>query len=948
MKRLFRYCLLIAVVPLIAAVFGPGNAGADTFTPNNLIYDGVFDDTGTMNAAQIDNWLNSSFGSTSCISTAHGFSAPDPTGYNPTNGFIFGGNVSAGQVIYDAAQAYGINPQVLLTTLQKEQSLVSGNAGCSTLRYAGAMGYGCPDGGTTYSYSGVNLYSINGVAVTSVSGTCVNTSLKVGFSQQVIRAAWLLKFGEQRSEGNVSWAVIKGNWNNSDDPQSCYSGPMTQGTFARCPSGGSAYYDGYTTIDGTSVHMDDGATAALYWYTPHFTGNQNFDTIFTTWFGPTSNPNLYYALIQGPNSPALYLETGAGKYYIPSGAIEQDWGLSNLPIQQVTQTYLDNLPTHNWVGHLLEDQWGNLFMVENGTLHYIRDASYLPLWGMSINDAVQSTGLAYSMPGTSWVGRFAQDASQPNGPIYLMDKGQKDLIPTSMLYEWRYTPDQLTTVSTTYLSGLTTGSTVTPYATDGTNNYVVDTGQKLTFANADIQNAYYGSNTPVSYDPTTLAMLPSAQASQFVIDPTSGAWYMLENGNKHYITKGDIATMWGRPANQPLTVLSPVFIASLPAAGNLAYVVQNGSPATYWLIDGTKHLISGNATAAWIASGVTPPQYSAQSLGLLTRGADATTAINAPGSPYTYTMDSGVRHWLQSSSVRSAWNDNGVLSVSSQLINVTPEGSYASYAIKSSAGQGYLLMNGALYPIDSNFYDVWGINSSTLVVSDQVLARFTNTGTTLKSFITINGTSYVMTGGSKAPISQYADAYVSSGLNPVTLPSDYFPTTAQASYLVRSAAGGNQIWLVTNGKKIALNFEQAVTYGYLSRGVQPTSLSPATLALIPDDTRTASLLIQEPGSGIKFLSFGSALGFPDGPTLISYISTSNPILVVSPSIFNTFALRGSVTRLIRDDAGNLFWMDSGSKHYILNGTILSHYPPTPQAYLEGTTQYLIPSGSNAQ
>jgi hypothetical protein len=31
--------------------------------------------------------------------------------------------------------------------------------------------------------------------------------------------------------------------------------------------------------------MDTGATAALYWYTPHFSGNTNFDNIFNSWFG---------------------------------------------------------------------------------------------------------------------------------------------------------------------------------------------------------------------------------------------------------------------------------------------------------------------------------------------------------------------------------------------------------------------------------------------------------------------------------------------------------------------------------------------------------------------------------------------------------------------------------------------------------------------------------------
>src|SRR5262249_47664143 len=156
-----------------------------TFTPNLLIDDVVFNDTTSMNASQIDAWLNSNFPN-SCISTNHGFSAADPTGYNPTQGFLYGGPVSAGQVIYDAAQAYGLNPEVLLTTLQKEESLVVGDAGCSPLRYSASVGYGCPDGGTTYSYSNLNpaMYYINGTPINSISGTCVNSASKVGFSQQ--------------------------------------------------------------------------------------------------------------------------------------------------------------------------------------------------------------------------------------------------------------------------------------------------------------------------------------------------------------------------------------------------------------------------------------------------------------------------------------------------------------------------------------------------------------------------------------------------------------------------------------------------------------------------------------------------------------------------------------------------------------------------------------------
>jgi len=293
MKSALTGCITFAAGVTAGLLLFASSAAALTFNHNRIMDDQVFDNTSRMTASQIDTFLDQ-FPS-SCISTNNHFQAVDPTGYAPNAGFTYGANVSAGRVIYDAAQAYSLNPQVILATLQKEQSLVTGGSGCSTLQYTGAMGYGCPDGGTTHNYSSLNLYTLNGAKVTSVNGTCVNTAAKAGFSQQVIHSAWLLKFGEQRSEGNMNWNVQMDNspvagdhWDNSDDPQSCYAGPMTQGTWQVCPSGSTTFYDGYTTIDSTAVHIDTGATAALYWYTPHFSGNQNFVTIFTNWFGSTT------------------------------------------------------------------------------------------------------------------------------------------------------------------------------------------------------------------------------------------------------------------------------------------------------------------------------------------------------------------------------------------------------------------------------------------------------------------------------------------------------------------------------------------------------------------------------------------------------------------------------------------------------------------------------------
>lgn len=302
LPRFFSRILSFAIIAtLLATLVIPASVEASSFDRNRIIDDPIFENSNTMNTGQIDAFLNGF--AHSCISTNSGFQAIKPTGYNPSQGFQYGDFTSAGEVIATAAGIYGVNPQVLIVTLEKEQSLITGqnnfsgycNNG-SNHKYAAAAGYGCPDSGSSQGYSNVNIYRRNGVAQTSVSSTCVNTSAKVGFSQQVIRAAWLLKFGQQRSKGNIGWAVIGGSWDNSDDLQSCYSGPMTQGHRKTCPNSSMVYYDGYKTIDNAAVYMTTGATAALYWYTPHFHGNQNFSNLFKQWFGTTYASQLANSL----------------------------------------------------------------------------------------------------------------------------------------------------------------------------------------------------------------------------------------------------------------------------------------------------------------------------------------------------------------------------------------------------------------------------------------------------------------------------------------------------------------------------------------------------------------------------------------------------------------------------------------------------------------------------
>jgi len=287
---------IVSLVGVFAIILSTLHVSAE-FIPNNVMSDYVFGNTSTMSISQIDSFLNS-FPS-SCISSNKGFTSPDVVGYNPSQGYLFGSNVSAGTVIAHAAQAYDLNPQVLLATLQKEQTLVSGGAGCHyetppTLNTCPEPMYGNANAScvTGCQYSGGCVYIAVGY---DCPNYCVPNS--TGFSKQIIKAAWKMKFVQQRSLGNYSWNTQKPGWDNSDDPQTSYDGYMTQGILKRNSSSTAISYDGYRPVNNNtmSVHLDSGATASLYSYTPFTSGNTNFVNIFESWFGSAiQSVNIVY------------------------------------------------------------------------------------------------------------------------------------------------------------------------------------------------------------------------------------------------------------------------------------------------------------------------------------------------------------------------------------------------------------------------------------------------------------------------------------------------------------------------------------------------------------------------------------------------------------------------------------------------------------------------------
>lgn len=266
---------LFMVLALFVAVFsfvfltqsfkGPGDveaANLANFDPGYIISDYQMGNYNSMSEAEIQNFLkqkgncndtrtylagyytNYSYhikdGHFVCLAdetfgegTAYGESAPN--------------GASAAHIIWQAAQDYRINPQVLIVLLQKEQGLIT-DSWPNDRQYRSATGYGCPD-------------------------TAPCSSQYYGFKNQVRKAAALFR------------TVLDGGWTNY---------PL-----------GNNYiqYNPDSDCGGSVVNIRSLATSALYRYTPYQPnddalaagygggaycgayGNRNFYLYFEDWFG---------------------------------------------------------------------------------------------------------------------------------------------------------------------------------------------------------------------------------------------------------------------------------------------------------------------------------------------------------------------------------------------------------------------------------------------------------------------------------------------------------------------------------------------------------------------------------------------------------------------------------------------------------------------------------------
>lgn len=407
MKHATRFLLMLVGCAVLFSLFTPV-ASAD-FNPSNLIDDSIYENTSSMTAGQIDAFLNSF--PQSCISYNNGFTTADPTGWSASvssnHGYTFGGNVSAGQAISDAAHIYGLNPQVILATLQKEQSVVTGSAGCH---------YSNPSPGMACTYSG------GGCVFIAMSYACPGgcDASYDGFSLQLIAGSWLLRFAEQRAYGNLTGYV----GHDPGDENINYSGPMTAGTRQRSASAPAIYYDGtYTTQDGTSVTITDGGTAALYYYTPFISGNRSFDSLFQSWFGPTVGT----ILLKGSSS-TVYIQGSDPNvlYGIPSGAVLQAYGLQNIGVTPVSDSFISSRNTSSILTTLfMRPNDGTIYLADHGHMSGIASGAVCTQWGLPCSSANLVATLPTYLTNTLTLDHPLGNLMLNNNTIFLINNDTK-------------------------------------------------------------------------------------------------------------------------------------------------------------------------------------------------------------------------------------------------------------------------------------------------------------------------------------------------------------------------------------------------------------------------------------------------------------------------------------------------------------------------------------------
>ncbi|HEY8590278.1 MAG TPA: hypothetical protein VIL55_12070, partial [Naasia sp.] len=273
MRAIWRSVAAVAGAAAVVAgalVAGPVQpaAAADirNFNPGNIISDAMMYNSATMTEAQVQAFLTAKVPTCrvgyTCLKDYRQDSytiagTPMCSTYQGAPG------ETAARMIVKVAQACGINPQVLLVMLQKEQGLVA-DSWPTARQYRSAMGAGCPDTAAcdTNYYGFFNQLHYGAYLLkryTQPKGTGAGTS-------------WSSRYDLMYPVGKTSPILYQANRPECGTKDVFVQNQATHSLYVYTPytPNAAALNAGYGTGDGCSAY-----------------GNRNFFLYFSDWFGST-------------------------------------------------------------------------------------------------------------------------------------------------------------------------------------------------------------------------------------------------------------------------------------------------------------------------------------------------------------------------------------------------------------------------------------------------------------------------------------------------------------------------------------------------------------------------------------------------------------------------------------------------------------------------------------
>lgn len=312
----------------------------------------------------------------------------------------------ASEIIWQAAVESQINPRVLLATLQKEQSLI-GDPNPSERQLDRAMGYRCPDGGSCHP----------------------NT---LDFGKQVDGAAWQFRQYLDRPQ----------DW----------------------------FYKAGQTYEIDGIHLitpATTATAGLYSYTPHYSGNERFWRIYQDYFG-----------IDFPDGSLVKADGEAGVWLVEFGTrrLITSWGvlLSRFDpdkILTISKSDLEkyvlgpSIRFHNFSLLGLPD--GDIYLLVGDELRHITSLEVFRTLGFNPEEVIPAEEI--DLAGFSYGRDITVESAYPTGAlvqnnetggVYFVENGIKKPIIAREIMDVEFPNRVLTAVSPDILNQYEEGSPV--------------------------------------------------------------------------------------------------------------------------------------------------------------------------------------------------------------------------------------------------------------------------------------------------------------------------------------------------------------------------------------------------------------------------------------------------------------------------------------------------------